>query len=77
MDPKDISETPNGEFHHFQLVNASGEVPLSISVMVHYNRNGQQTGREQDPISPEDIMELHEALKKFDGNYITAFSSQK
>ncbi len=76
---KEPLEQPNGEFHHFQLVNAAGEIPLSISVLVHYagNKINQALQSVESPIGTDDIIEFHEALKAFDGNFINAFSKQK
>jgi hypothetical protein len=77
MEPLVPSEQQSGEFHHFQLVNAAGEVPLSISVFVHYNGKNIQTARpDQAPIESDDVLALHEALKSFDGNFIKAFNSK-
>jgi len=76
---KEPQDQPNGEFHHFQLVNSNGDVPLSISVLVHYtgNKLGSQSQAPDSPIGTEEILEFHEALKAFDGNFINAFSKQK
>ena len=77
MEPKEPQDLPNGEFHHFQLVNGTGEVPLSISLLVHYNRTTGQFTPADTPISAEDVIEFHDALKSFDGNFINAISHQK
>lgn len=67
---------PQGEFHHFQLVNSEGDIPLSISVLVHFNRPAMALPEDQRaPIGANDIIDLHEALKEFDGDYIKAFRS--
>lgn len=66
--------TPQGEFHHFQLVNSDGEVPLSISVLVHFNRKNSQPENTGTPISANDIISFHDALQDFDGDYIKAFN---
>ena len=67
---------PQGEFHHFQLVNSDGDVPLSISVLVHYNnRKTPITGFSGAPISANDIISFHESLKDFDGDYSAAFQT--
>jgi hypothetical protein len=67
-----------GEFHHFQLVNADGEVPLSISVLVHINPKMIQsfTQTETAPISTDEVLQLHDALQEFDGDFIKAFSKK-
>lgn len=67
-----------GEFHHFQLVNAEGEVPLSISLLVHINPKMAQaySQTETAPISTDEILQLHEALQEFDGDFINAFSKK-
>jgi len=66
---------PQGEFHHFQLVDAEGKIPVSISVLVHYNNQPTLTDiLNQEPINEEDIIDFHYALKEFDGNYIKALS---
>jgi len=69
---------PQGEFHHFQLVNSDGEVPVSISVLVHFNTSAQrqELPEEGTPIGANDIISLHDALEKFDGDYIKAFGSR-
>jgi len=67
--------TPTGEFHHFQLVSANGDIPFSISVLVHYNQKGVLPSVDStDPIPAEEVIQLHEALKNFDGDFINAFS---
>lgn len=71
------STTPQGEFHHFQLVDAEGRIPVSISILVHYNN--QQSSMKigsSEPISEEDIINFHYALKEFDGNYTKAFTAR-
>lgn len=70
-------ESPEGEFHHFQLVNSQGDVPMSISVLIHLNPKalGQQPANIQEPISAGDIIALHDALQDFNGDFITAFST--
>ncbi|MCC2631674.1 MAG: hypothetical protein K0S20_373 [Patescibacteria group bacterium] len=66
---------PQGEFHHFQLVNSEGEVPLSISVLVHYNRKNGFEFVDKTPITANDIIDFHEAFKNFDGDYSKAFKA--
>ncbi|HSI20150.1 MAG TPA: hypothetical protein VLA04_00350 [Verrucomicrobiae bacterium] len=70
-------QQPEGEFHHFQLVNQNGEVPLSISLLVHVNR-AAAFGSPADlpPLSTDDVIALHDALRKFDGNFIKAFQKK-
>ena len=64
-----------GEFHHFQLVNSEGEVPLSISVLVHINPKSLSTGSSlENPISADDVLAFHEELKAFDGDFSAAFT---
>lgn len=65
-----------GEFHHFQLVNSEGEVPLSISLLVHINPKMARALAQTDtsPISTDEVLQLHEALEQFDGDFIQAFS---
>ena len=67
---------PQGEFHHFQLVNPEGEIPMSISVLVHFNNRTQRGGQFSAPISTEDIIAFHEGLAKFDGDFATAFTNK-
>ncbi len=67
---------PQGDFHHFQLVNSDGEIPISISVLVHFNRKSSFSIEEGAPITANDIIHFHEALKDFDGDYIKAFTSR-
>lgn len=68
--------TPEGEFHHFQLVDPSdGSVPMSISVLVHYNPKSPRS-EALEPISPDEVMAFHEALQGFDGNYTAALSKK-
>lgn len=64
---------PPGEFHHFQLVDQNGQIPLSVSVLVHFNRERQKAPFQQ-PISDDDIIHFHFALKAFDGNFAGAFN---
>ena len=71
------SSTPQGEFHHFQLVDAEGRIPVSISVLVHYNNQASPSSLTVfEPISDQDIIDFHYALKGFDGNYNQAFSAR-
>ena len=65
----------DGEFHHFQLVNQDGEIPMSISVLIHVNPKalGKQPVS-ANPISTSDVLALHDALKGFNGDFITAFT---
>lgn len=68
---------PEGEFHHFQLISPDGQVPLSISVLLHVNRVAAP-GSPSDaaPIDSNDVIALHEALRQFDGNFIKAFQKK-
>ena len=68
-----MEESQQGEFHHFQLVDAEGHVPLSISVLVHYNYRDSPNSKPADPISADDVVNFHYALKGFDGNFTHAF----
>lgn len=70
--------SPNGEFHHFQLVNQEGEVPLSISVLVHYNAKEATAGaiNQESPISADEIIAFHEELQAFDGDFAKAFAAR-
>lgn len=65
---------PQGEFHHFQLVNSDGEIPLSISVLVHYNSKNSFPENNGTPITANDIISFHEGFQRFDGDYIKAFN---
>ncbi|MBU6389348.1 hypothetical protein KGQ71_02425 [Patescibacteria group bacterium] len=65
---------PAGEFHHFQLVNTDGDVRLSISVLVHYSKGEGSFAQEMPPIGDNEIIDLHEALQHFDGDYAKAFN---
>jgi len=70
-----LESNQKGEFHHFQLVDAEGRIPVSISVLVHYN----PAEREEDegskkPISEQEVIDFHFALKEFNGDYLQAFS---
>jgi len=67
---------PQGVFHHFQLVNAQGEVPLSISVLVHYNDRQLQAAHPLPPIETDDVIRFHNDLQAFDGDFIKAFSAR-
>jgi|GEM_PF-5236763 len=68
------SALPEGEFHHFQLVNAEGEIPVSISVLIHLNPKAFGTPLTQHtPITSNDVIALHDALQKFNGDFISAF----
>lgn len=69
-------EQPEGEFHHFQLVNTQGDVPMSISILIHLNPKalGLPLGS-QEPIGASDIIALHDALQDFNGDFISAFST--
>ena len=64
-----------GEFHHFQLVNSEGEVPLSISLLVHINPKSLSSGPSlEGPISTDDVLDFHEELKAFDGDFSAVFT---
>lgn len=67
---------PEGEFHHFQLVNQEGEIPFSISVLVHYNQKSQQQASHAAPISADEVIEFHETIQQFDGDFIKAFKKK-
>lgn len=64
---------PEGEFHHFQMIDQEGDIPFSVSVLVHYNDQKAGKKKELSPISPDDVLLLHEGLNRFDGNFIKAF----
>ena len=66
-------EDQQGEFHHFQLVNSNGDIPFSLSVLVHYN-NRANLSSELSPIETDEVIEFHDALQSFDGDFATAFS---
>jgi hypothetical protein len=68
---------PEGEFHHFQLIGPDGQVPLSISLLLHVNRAAfSGSSQEQTPIGVNDVLALHDALRSFDGNFIKAFQKK-
>jgi hypothetical protein len=70
-------QQPDGEFHHFQLIGPDGQVPLSISVLLHVNRLAHPGSlAELTPIAAEDVIALHDALRQFDGNFIKAFQKK-
>jgi len=69
--------TPQGEFHHFQLVNSQGEVPVSISVLVHYNQQPARPDQSLPPLETDDVIQFHEDLQQFDGDFIKAFSASR
>lgn len=75
MDESLEPTNPKGEFHHFQLVDAEGRIPVSISVLVHYNpvdRDEDEAAKK--PITDQEIIDFHYALKEFNGDYLQAFS---
>lgn len=67
-------QQPEGEYHHFQLVSQDGEVPLSITLLLHVHKPAAD-GAQSDltPINADDVIALHDALRQFDGNFIKAF----
>ena len=69
-------EAPQGEFHHFQLVNQEGDIPLSISVLVHYNQKSSLPMFAQSPIGTDDIIAFHDGLQRFDGDFAKAFTKK-
>jgi hypothetical protein len=70
-------QQPEGEFHHFQLIGPDGQVPLSISVLLHVNRAAfLGSTAELSPIGTDDVIALHDALRTFDGNFIKAFQKK-
>ena len=73
--PEEIG-APDGEFHHFQLVNADGEIPMSISVLIHVNPKAfTKPSVQQSPITSNDVIAFHDALASFNGDFISAFRS--
>lgn len=75
--PEEFGDTA-GQFHHFQLVAPDGTIPLSISVLIrlHSQPESGSVPSSVTPISSNDVIALHEALKTFDGNFIAAFKSR-
>lgn len=71
-----MPQQPEGEFHHFQLVSQDGEVPLSITLLLHVNRAASGPHQELTPISADDIVAFHDAFRQFDGNFIKAFKKK-
>lgn len=74
--PESPNDEPNvdGEFHHFQLVNQDGAIPMSISVLIHVNPKALgKPSVPATPISANDVIALHEALENFNGDFISAF----
>ncbi len=70
-------QLPEGEFHHFQLVGQDGEIPLSVSILVHVNPKASRSPLVgENPITSNDVLALHEALQSFDGDFVTAFSKK-
>jgi hypothetical protein len=67
---------PEGEFHHFQLVSPNGEIPFSVSILVHYNQPKGVTKSPLPPLTVNDVLELHEALDRFDGDFAKAFAKK-
>lgn len=63
------------EFHHFQFIDpSSGEMPLSITLLVRYN---SQEGNLVDlgPISADELLELDETMETFTGDFIKSLQS--
>ncbi len=67
--------SPQGEFHHFQLFQPSGELPISISILVHAQQPPELP--EEEPLSHEDVLALHWALESFDGDFKRAFAKAR
>jgi len=68
---------PQGVFHHFQLVNAQGDVPISISVLVHYNNPRSEAALLLPPLEADDLIQFHNDLSAFDGDFIKAFNKTR
>lgn len=66
-------QQPEGEFHHFQLISPDGNVPLSITVLLHLPRSSAFFQENAEPLNADDVLALHDALRHFDGNFIKAF----
>lgn len=66
-----------GEFHHFQMFDAEGNIPFSVSLLVHYNQKNRRRQREIIPLETNDIISFHDELEGFDGNFIKTFSEIK
>jgi hypothetical protein len=79
MDERDF--LPNSELHHFQMVTPDGQVPVSISILVHVTPPSASpatphTAVTQQPITPDEVLAFHEALRTFNGDFRTAFTSR-
>lgn len=65
-----------GELHHFQLISQDGQIPISVSVLIKVNRPEMAHHAAVTPISTNEVIQLHEELQRFDGDFIAAFNAQ-
>jgi hypothetical protein len=73
-------QPPEGELHQFHMVSPDGEIPVSITVLVRFGRStqpGLQPNLNREPISADEVLTLHDALRSFDGNFIHAFRTPR
>jgi hypothetical protein len=70
--PGDDGIQLEGDFHHFQLINQDGDVPMSISVLVHVNTPAHAAAA-APALTADDVLALHNELERYNGDFITAF----
>jgi hypothetical protein len=78
MEERDLNT--NGELHHFQMVTPDGQIPLSISILVHVtptgNNSSTPTSVSTNPISADEVITFHDQLRTFNGDFKAAFKSR-
>lgn len=67
---------PEGEFHHYQIVDPEGNVPFSISILVHLNNKSAKDKINLEPITTADMITFHKELESFDGDFLKSFSEK-
>ena len=64
---------PEGEFHHYQIVDPEGNIPFSISVLVHFNNKSANKKANLQALNHDDVISFHRELESFNGNFEQAF----
>jgi hypothetical protein len=52
----------DGEFHHYQLVDPQGNMPVSISVLVHHAGATPSASQGKKPLTIEDALAFHDSI---------------
>lgn len=73
----DSQNNYHNEIHHLQFFDNEGDIPASITILVRQKNRAKNQSKSQvksrpdTPISNDDLIDIHQELKKYKGDIRT------